>query len=196
MKKTRIIATILTVCLIMSCMFSYSAMALNVSGENQVSTTTKQGNSEVQVKIEATQMTVTVPAILPIEVDAEGGVDVATNAKIINKSYGAVEVTGVKIATKATGWTLVEGTHNFHADPVNSDNYTLSIDGKSVTTVQDNGATIEVSNALGAQIDGTTNPATGTERGFTYNGAVSARTTPITEALAIATVTFSVDWAD
>ena len=57
------------------------------------------GAGEVPVKLyaEGTTFSVTVPTSLPVSVDANGAVTVATDAKIINNSFGAVKVTDLKV---------------------------------------------------------------------------------------------------
>lgn len=155
------------------------------------------GSSLVKVTAEATQMTVTVPAILPISVDDTGTVTVATDAKVINKSYGAVKVTNLSAASNGS-WTLQAYDHNFMADKVGTKNYTVSIDGNPADPT--NSGAIEVSAALGAQIDGAEFSSAGalttaTERGFTYTGRISAQKTALTNE-EISTITFTVDWSE
>ena len=45
----------------------------------------------------ATKMSVTVPTVLPIAVGTDGTVSTATDAKIVNNSFGAVKVNSVSI---------------------------------------------------------------------------------------------------
>ena len=53
----------------------------------------------------ATAMSVTVPTVLPIAVGTDGTVTTATDAKIVNNSYGAVRVASVTLEA-AGGWHL------------------------------------------------------------------------------------------
>ena len=53
----------------------------------------------------ATAMSVTIPTVLPIAVGTDGTVSTATDAKIVNNSYGAVKVSSVTIDA-ARNWTL------------------------------------------------------------------------------------------
>ena len=50
-------------------------------------------------------MSVTVPTVLPIAVGTDGTVSTATDAKIVNNSFGAVKVNSVSIEA-AQGWSL------------------------------------------------------------------------------------------
>ena len=50
-------------------------------------------------------MSVVVPTVLPIAVGTDGSVATASDAKIINNSYGAVKVNSVSIEA-AQGWSL------------------------------------------------------------------------------------------
>ena len=50
-------------------------------------------------------MTVTVPTVLPIAVGTDGTVSTATDAKIVNNSFGAVKVNSVSIEA-AQNWHL------------------------------------------------------------------------------------------
>ena len=53
----------------------------------------------------ATAMSVTVPTVLPIAVGTDGKVTTATDAEIVNNSYGAVKVSSVSIQA-AQDWKL------------------------------------------------------------------------------------------
>lgn len=196
MKMKKVLTLALAAVMAVSCMVPAVAADLTVgAATNTVVDGT--GSSLVKVTAEATQMTVTVPAVLPISVDKVGHVTVANDAKVINKSYGAVKVTDLQAASKP-GWTLQAANHNFSADKVGTKNYTISIDGKAADA--GNSGAIEVSTALGAQIDGATFNAGGTltaptERGFSYDGKISAQKTALTDA-EVSTVTFTIDWAE
>ena len=50
-------------------------------------------------------MSVTVPTVLPIDVGTDGTVSTATDAKIVNNSFGAVKVNSV-IIEAAQNWQL------------------------------------------------------------------------------------------
>lgn len=196
MKMKKVLTLALAAVMAVSCMVPAMAADLTVGvATNTVADGT--GSSLVKVTAEATQMTVTVPAVLPVSVDKVGHVTTATDAKVINKSYGAVKVTDLQAASKP-GWTLQNATHDFAADKVGTKNYSISIDGKAADA--DNSGAIEVSTALGAQIDGAAFNAAGalttpTERGFSYNGQISAQKTALTDA-EVSTVTFTIDWAE
>lgn len=189
-------------CLALAAVMALSCVGPAMAADLTVGTATNNvvdgtGSSLVKVTAEATQMTVTVPAILPISVDETGAVTTATDAKVANKSYGAIVVTDLKADSKP-GWTLQNANHNFSADKVGTKNYSVSIDGKAADA--GNAGAIEVSTALGAQIDGAAFDVSGnltaaTERGFAYDGKISAQKTALT-AEEVSTITFTIDWSE
>lgn len=187
MKNKKLAAVALAAAMALSCVCP--AFALNVSGTTNVVDGT--GASTIQVTAEATQMTVTVPTILPMSVDAQGNTTVATDAKVVNKSYGAVEVQALQVTGK-NSWTLVGYDHDFTADKVGSKNFALDVDGEHADAA--NSGAVAVSTALGAQIDGM-NTTDSDERGFSYDGQISPQKVALTDT-EIATVTFTIDWAE
>lgn len=195
--KKKVFALALAAVMAVSCV-GPAALAADLSvGAGTNSVADGAGESLVKVTAEATQMTVTVPMVLPISVSATGAVTTATDAKVVNKSYGAIKVTNLQ-ATSKDGWTLQDASHNFSADKVGTKNYSVSVDGNAADA--GNSGAIEVSAALGAQIDGAAfNDAgvvtTATERAFTYDGKISAQKTALS-AEEMATVTFTIDWSE
>lgn len=167
----------------------FAAEPPSTVGVERTSVSDGTGTSIVKVSADAIQMDVTVPMALVASVDERGQVFVASDAKIINNSYGAVKVSDLT-ATAQGDWTLVDEDHAFNKDAVGSKNVSVSIDEKFYST---DTTKIEVSSALSAQIDGT-NDTDSDERGFTYDLAIS----PQKEALSdetIANVVFTVEWA-
>lgn len=66
------------------------------------------GNSAVEVSVEVPTFSVTVPTNLAVNMDKDGMVSTADNAKIINNSHGAVKVNNVEIeAVESEEWTMV-----------------------------------------------------------------------------------------
>ena len=53
-----------------------------------------EGDAEVPVELtqEASKFSVSVPTVLPVNMNSEGVITVSTNNKIINNSYGPIEV--------------------------------------------------------------------------------------------------------
>ena len=114
MKNTKkIISLVLAVCLIASLAISASAMELpsgntvGESGGTGTSSVTLSSTADGSIGGDpaATKMSVTVPTVLPIAVGTDGTVSTATDAKIVNNSFGAVKVANVSIEA-AQGWNL------------------------------------------------------------------------------------------
>ena len=114
MKNTKkIVSLILAVCMIASLAISASAMELpsgntvGESGGTGTSSVTLSSTADGSIGGDpaATKMSVTVPTVLPIAVGTDGSVATASDAKIVNNSFGAVKVANVSIEA-AQGWSL------------------------------------------------------------------------------------------
>ena len=114
MKNTKkIISLVLAICMLASLAISASASALpsgntvGESGGTGTSSVTLSSTADGSIGGDpaATKMSVTVPTVLPVAVGTDGTVSTATDAKIINNSYGAVKVANVSIEA-AQGWNL------------------------------------------------------------------------------------------
>ena len=79
-----------------------TAVGADGTGTSRVMLTIGDGDNDDAPGSGNGNFSVTVPTVLPFVVDNDGTVHVATNAKIINKSNGPVEVAGVA-ATGANG---------------------------------------------------------------------------------------------
>ena len=105
-KKT--ISLILAVCMLASLAISASAAnTVDASGGTGTSSVTLSSTADGSIGGDpaATKMSVTVPTVLPIAVGTDGTVSTATDAKIVNNSFGAVKVANVSIEA-AQGWNL------------------------------------------------------------------------------------------
>ena len=105
-KKT--ISLILAICMIASLAISASAAnTVDTSGGTGTSSVTLSSTADGSIGGDpaATKMSVTVPTVLPIAVGTDGTVSTATDAKIVNNSFGAVKVNSVSIEA-AQGWSL------------------------------------------------------------------------------------------
>ena len=105
-KKT--ISLILAVCMLASLAISASAAnTVDASGGTGTSSVTLSSTADGSLDGDpsATKMSVVVPTVLPIAVGTDGSVATASDAKIINNSYGAVKVNSVSIEA-AQGWSL------------------------------------------------------------------------------------------
>ena len=109
MKNTKkIVSLILAVCMIASLAISASAAnTVDASGGTGTSSVTLSSTADGSIGGDpaATKMSVTVPTVLPIAVGTDGTVSTATDAKIVNNSFGAVKVNSVSIEA-AQGWSL------------------------------------------------------------------------------------------
>ena len=109
MKNTKkIVSLILAVCMIASLAISASAAnTVDASGGTGTSSVTLSSTADGSLDGDpsATKMSVVVPTVLPIAVGTDGSVATASDAKIINNSYGAVKVNSVSIEA-AQGWSL------------------------------------------------------------------------------------------
>ena len=109
MKNTKkIVSLILAICMIASLAISASAAnTVDASGGTGTSSVTLSSTADGSLDGDpsATKMSVVVPTVLPIAVGTDGSVATASDAKIINNSYGAVKVNSVSIEA-AQGWNL------------------------------------------------------------------------------------------
>ena len=105
MKNTKkIISLVLAICMLAS--LAISASASDLPSGNMVGESGGTGTSSVTLSSTAdgslggdpaaTKMSVTVPTVLPIAVGTDGTVSTATDAKIVNNSFGAVKVNSNK----------------------------------------------------------------------------------------------------
>ena len=95
-KKT--ISLILAICMLASLAISASAAnTVDASGGTGTSSVTLSSTADGSIGGDpaATKMSVTVPTVLPIAVGTDGTVSTATDAKIVNNSFGAVKVNSV-----------------------------------------------------------------------------------------------------
>ena len=71
---------------------------------------------------------VTVPTVIPYTVDSDGNVTTANNLKIQNLCNGQVDVTAVHADT-VNGWQLVANGTDFKTVPVDSKQFTMTLNG-------------------------------------------------------------------
>ena len=110
MKNTKkIISLVLAICMLASLAISASAAntvdASGGTGTSSPSPLSSTADGSIGGDPAATKMSVTVPTVLPIAVGTDGTVSTATDAKIVNNSFGAVKVNTVSIEA-AQGWSL------------------------------------------------------------------------------------------
>ncbi len=107
-KMNRLFALAMALCLAFAMMTVASASnEATSSGGSATSQVTLSSTADGSLDGDpaATAMSVTVPTVLPIAVGTDGKVTTATDAEIINNSYGAVKVSSVSIQA-AQDWKL------------------------------------------------------------------------------------------
>ena len=203
-KKT--ISLILAICMLASLAISASAMEL--PADNMVGESGGTGTSSVTLSSTAdgsiggdpaaTKMSVTVPTVLPVAVGTDGTVSTATDAKIINNSYGAVKVANVSIEA-AQGWNLTAfGDKAMLAkEKVDSNKFGFQIAlGNGEKKLTDN-KNASKQTLLDSAIEGCYMSGVGDTSANTVAIAYDAIVTPVSEAVtntAIASVLFIIAW--
>lgn len=94
----------------------------------------QSGNSEqsiVTLDYNTANLKVTVPTVLPVSVDSDNNVTVATDAQIINSSNGQVDVTNA-VLSGDNSWTLAAFDTDFTKLPVNTKQYGFKLQGYNV----------------------------------------------------------------
>ena len=203
-KKT--ISLILAICMLASLAISASAMEL--PADNMVGESGGTGTSSVTLSSTAdgsiggdpaaTKMSVTVPTVLPVAVGTDGTVSTATDAKIINNSYGAVKVASVSIEA-AQGWNLTAfgDKATLAKEKVDSNKFGFQIAlGNGEKKLTDN-KNASKQTLLDAAVEGCFMSGVGDTSansiGITYDAIV----TPVSEAVtntAIASILFIIAW--
>ena len=202
MKNTKkIVYLILAVCMIASLAISASAAnTVDASGGTGTSSVTLSSTADGSIGGDpaATKMSVPVPTVLPIAVGTDGTVSTATDAKIVNNSFGVVKVNSVSIEA-AQGWSLAAfGSKDTLAhEKVNSNKFgfQLAIGGGAAAATDNKNAskqTLLDAAAEGCYMSGV-GDTSANSIGITYDAIV----TPVSEAVtntAIASVLFIIAW--
>ena len=202
MKNTKkIISLVLTICMMAS-------LAIGASAANTVDTSGGTGTSSVTLSSTAdgslggdpaaTKMSVTVPTVLPIAVGTDGSVATASDAKIVNNSFGAVKVNSVSIEA-AQGWNLTAfgDKATLAKEKVDSNKFGFSISlGNGAAQVTDN-KNASKQTLLDAAVEGCFMSGVGDTSANSIGIAYDAIVTPVSEAVtntAIASVLFIIAW--
>ena len=198
-KKT--ISLILAICMIASLAISASAAnTVDVAGGTGTSSVTLSSTADGSIGGDpaATKMSVTVPTVLPIAVGTDGTVSTATDAKIVNNSFGAVKVASVNIEA-AQGWALTafgsKDTLAHEKVDSNKFGFQLSI-GDGAAAATDNKDASKQALLTGA-IEGCFMSGVGDTSANSVAVAYDAIVTPVSEAVtntAIASVLFIIAW--
>ena len=197
----KIVSLILAVCLMASLAIGASAAnTVDVAGGTGTSSVTLSSTADGSIGGDpaATKMSVTVPTVLPIAVGTDGTVSTATDAKIVNNSFGAVKVASVNIEA-AQGWALTAfGSKDTLAHEKVDNNkfgFQMSI-GDGAAAATDNKDASKQALLTGA-IEGCFMSGVGDTSANSVAVAYDAIVTPVSEAVtntAIASVLFIIAW--
>ena len=197
----KIVSLVLAVCMMAS-------LAIGASAANTVDTSGGTGTSSVTLSSTdngaldgdpaATKMSVTVPTVLPIAIGTDGAVSTASDAKIINNSYGAVKVANVSIEA-AQNWHLTafgdKATLAREKVDSNKFGFRLSIGDGAAAATDNKDASKQT--LLTDAIDGCYMSGVGDTSANSVGIAYDAIVTPVSEAVtntAIASVLFIIAW--
>ena len=198
-KKT--ISLILAICMIASLAISASAAnTVDVAGGTGTSSVTLSSTADGSIGGDpaATKMSVTVPTVLPIAVGTDGTVSTASDAKIVNNSFGAVKVASVNIEA-AQGWALTAfGSKDTLAhEKVNSNKFGFQIAlGNGAAQITDN-KDASKQTLLDTAIEGCYMSGAGDQTANSVEVTYDAIVTPVSEAItntSIASVLFVIAW--
>ncbi len=207
MKNTKkIVSLVLAICMLAS--LAISASASELPADNMVGESGGTGTSSVTLSSTAdgsiggdpaaTKMSVTVPTVLPVAVGTDGTVSTATDAKIINNSYGAVKVANVSIEA-AQGWNLTAfgDKATLAKEKVDSNKFGFQIAlGNGEKKLTDN-KNASKQTLLDTAVEGCYMSGVGDTSANTVAIAYDAIVTPVSEAVtntAIASILFIIAW--
>lgn len=204
MKKhlKKFFALTMALCLVLSLSVAASAASneATVSGGTATSAVSLSSTADGSIGGDpaATKMSVTVPTVLPIAVGTDGTVSVATDAKIVNNSYGAVKVETVSIQA-GSNWSLTAfgDKATLAGEKVDSNKLGFAITlggGVQKATDASNGSTQTL---LNGAVEGCFMTGVGDTTGNTIAVNYNAIVTPVSEAVtntSIASVLFVIQW--
>ena len=199
MKK--IVSLLLAVCLMASLAIGASAAnTVDASGGTGTSNVTLSSTADGSIGGDpaATKMSVTVPTVLPIAVGTDGTVSTATDAKIVNNSFGAVKVSSVSIEA-AQGWSLTAfgDKSTLAGEKVNSNKFGFAISLGGSAAKQTDAKNASAQTLLDAAVEGCFMTGVGDQTANSIDIAYDAIVTPVSEAVtntAIASVLFIIAW--
>lgn len=204
MKKhlKKFFALTMALCLVLSLSVAASAASneATVSGGTATSAVSLSSTADGSIGGDpaATKMSVTVPTVLPIAVGTDGTVSVATDAKIVNNSYGAVKVETVSIQA-GSNWSLTAfgDKATLAGEKVDSNKLGFAITlggGAQKATDASNGSTQTL---LNGAVEGCFMTGVGDTTGNTIAVNYNAIVTPVSVAVtntSIASVLFVIQW--
>ena len=193
----KIISLVLAICMIASLAISASAAnTVDASGGTGTSNVTLSSTADGSLGGDpaATKMSVTVPTVLPIAVGTDGTVSTATDAKIVNNSFGAVKVSSASIEA-AQGWSLTAfgDKSTLAGEKVNSNKFGFAISLGGSAAKQTDSKNASAQTLLDAAVEGCFMTGVGDQTANSIAVAYDAIVTPVSEAVtntAIASVLF------
>lgn len=202
MKNTKkIISLVLAICMLASLAISTSAAnTVDASGGTGTSSVTLSSTADGSLDGDpaATKMSVSVPTVLPVAVGTDGTVSTASDAKIVNNSFGAVKVDSVSIEA-AQGWSLAAfgDKASLAHEKVNSNKFgfQLAIGGGAAAATDGKNASKQT--LLDAAIEGCYMSGVGDTSANSIGIFYDAIVTPVSEAVtnvSIASVLFIIAW--
>ena len=198
MKK--FLALVLSLCMVFSLAAVASAAEIDADGGSGSTPVYLSSTADGSIGGDpaATKMSVVVPTVLPVAVGTDGTVSTATDAKIINNSFGAVKVANISIEA-AQGWSLAAfGSKDTLAhEKVNSNKFgfQLAIGGGAAAATDNKNASKQT--LLDAAAEGCYMSGVGDTSANSIGIAYDAIVTPVSEAVtntAIASVLFIIAW--
>ena len=152
----------------------------NENNSNVINQSNGDGTSIVTLDYDTANLRVTVPTVLPVSVDSDNNVTVATTAKIVNSSKGQVDVTNAVLSGN-NSWALAAFDTDFTKVPVNTKQYGFKLQGYNVPV---NG------NAYNSQFDTIAGNAS---LDLSYDANVAIQSEAIKDA-EIGNIVFTVAW--
>ena len=196
----RMIALCMAVVMCLSMAAFASAAEISSDGGSATSSVTLSSTADGSLDGDsaATAMSVTIPTVLPIAVGTDGTVNTATDAKIVNNSYGAVKVSSVTIDA-ARNWTLTafgdKSTLAHEKVDSNKFGFALSIGGGAQKATNSSDAASQ--KLLTSAVEGCYMSGNGDLEANSVTIDYDAIVTPVSTAVtytAVASVLFVITW--
>lgn len=179
-----------------------AAMALSCGSALAADITTagSTGSVPVELTAEAATFKVTVPTTLPISVDGDGVASYASDCKIVNGSYGQVNVKDIAVEAQ-NGWALKafdeaaeDGKSGMTTEKVGTQKIAMAITPAGGAEEKLAGDPVALAFVEGdwAVMDGV-NTTDSDELGFTYKAHVPAQAVKL-DGVNVANVVFTIGW--
>lgn len=168
--------------------YDFDGWFTEAEGGEQVTADTKVEITENQTLYahwtRLVSFSVTVPAVLPLVMDEDGGIHTAA-ASIVNNSTGAVKVSSVSL-TAQNGWTIAPYAMNAARQKV---------DSRQIGFRLQDADTVSTGSSESLTIPSAWQAAEGGSLSLTYDAVITALSQPVTE-LNVLSVIFVLEWAE